>query len=35
MSDTIFAKDKNSLRCLFKCCGIRKPDPLNLPHRGT
>ncbi len=20
---------------MFKCCGIRKPDPLNPPHRGT
>ncbi len=20
---------------MFKCCGIRKPDPLNTPHRGT
>ncbi len=21
-------------RSMFKCCGIRKPDPLNPPHRG-
>ncbi len=20
---------------MFKCCGIRKPDPLTPPHRGT
>ncbi len=20
---------------MFKCCRISKPDPLNLPHRGT
>ncbi len=20
---------------MFKCCVIRRPDPLNLPYRGT
>jgi hypothetical protein len=31
-------KDKLNIiahRSMFKCCGIRKPDPLNPPHRGT